>query len=155
MRIDREDVSESIRVRNIMKRQRADGQVDLQGIQSLGEAAVGGPARQNLAQRFKRQTAWPEVFQIADMLSAIDILAHDNAHEGGMGRVDIEGCADQFAQSLQRGQGRVIDRPFYQPEFLVSPFQNRRIQPFLAVEVIVNHVLAGVGPGGNVPHTGT
>ena len=61
----------------------------------------------------------------------------------------VERTLDQFADRLFRRQALQIELAFMGPDFLVDPFQHRKIERVLVAEIMIDQLLVDAGTLGD------
>src|SRR5690349_14752579 len=84
------------------------------------------------------------------MAGAAAVLVIEQQDEVRMGREVVEGTLDQFADRGFRRQSLEIERALLGPDFLVNPFQYRKIQRVLVAEIVKDQLLVDACALGNV-----
>ena len=145
-----EDQAEGMLVRNIEEGQRRNRGVDVDRIEWAAEHALRHAAAVELADSLDhRHVELLDALALGQVLATLHVLGRHQSDVVLVARMMVEGEPDQSAQ-------RILGRKVLQVQFgfdgahaPVGLLENGDVQPLLALEVVVNHALAGPRRGGD------
>ncbi|KGS20486.1 hypothetical protein X962_5661 [Burkholderia pseudomallei MSHR7343] len=144
-RIAAERRAERIAVRDAMKAERADEQMQIERIDVVAEHAAFDAAREQFLERLDdADVAVLERLQLLDVFRAVNVLDRHEAHEIAMPVVIVEREFDEPAQPFARLQLADVQFALERADVAVDLLQHCLVQPFLAVEVVIEHPLRRV-----------
>src|SRR5580692_5154344 len=148
--VDAEDRAEAVPVGHPEEAERADHQVDVDGLGPPLEGAAGVAALEDARDhRDDRAVEGGDRGRLGDELAVVDVLDRDEADEVGVRLLVIEGELGEGAHRRHRVQ--MVDVHLLgRPRGRVRLLEGGDVELLLAAEVVVDHPLGGAGPGGDL-----
>ena len=145
-----EDQAEGVFVRDIEECQCRNRGVDVDWIERAAEHALRYATAVEAADSLDhRQVELLDALAFGQVLAALHILGHHQSDVVLVARMMVEGEPDQPAQRILGRQVLQLQFSFNGAHAPVGLLENGDVQPLLALEVVVNHALAGARRGGD------
>ena len=143
-------------VGDVEKSQRRYRFVDVGGVQAWQKHPFADPPFVNATHQCNgRSVECLDVFALGHVTATVEVLGHHHADVVFVFQVVVKGHRGQAPHGLNRRHVVELNAQLGVANLLVRGFKRGHVQAFLALEVVVNHALAGAGGRRNGIHPST